>query len=109
MGSYVLVETRDPFESAAVGDAYELAAGLADNGDDVTIYLAQNGVLAARRAARSAQRLGTLATRTRVLADDFALRERGIGADELAAGVQPSSMDELIDLVMEDGRKVIWH
>jgi hypothetical protein len=37
------------------------------------------------------------------------LRERGIGADELADGVSPASIDVLVDLVVEDGGKVIWH
>jgi sulfur relay protein TusB/DsrH len=109
MGSYVLVETRDPFESTAVGDMYDLAAGLADHGDEVTVFLTQNGVLAARQAARSGERVAQLARTTRVLADDFALRERGIRTEELAAGVQPAPIDALVDLMMEDGRKVMWH
>lgn len=109
MGSYVLVETRDPFESGAVQQMYDLASGIAEQGDEVTVFLAQNGVLAARRSASSGARIAQLAQRTKVLADDFSLRERGIGADELAAGVSQASIDGLLDLVMENGRKVIWH
>jgi sulfur relay protein TusB/DsrH len=109
MGSYVLVETRDPFQSGGVQQMYDLATGLADQGDDVTVFLAQNGVLAARRAATTGDRIADLARRAKVVADDFSLRERGIRADDLAAGVGEGSMEALVDLVMEDGRKVIWH
>jgi hypothetical protein len=44
-----------------------------------------------------------------VLADEFSLRERGIRGDELAAGVRPAGIDTLVDLVVDEGRKVIWH
>lgn len=109
MGNYLLVETRDPFDSADVAGMYDLADGLAENGDDVTVFLVQNGVLAARSASVAGTRVAQLASRSRVLADDFSLRERGIRDEELAKGIEPTSIDSLIDLAMEDGRKIIWH
>lgn len=109
MGSYLLVETRDPFDSADVGQFYELAEGLAEHGDEVSVFLVQNGVLACRRASTSGDTVARLASRVNVLADQFSLRERGIGGDELAEGVTPAEIDALVDLVVEDGRRVIWH
>jgi predicted peroxiredoxin len=44
-----------------------------------------------------------------VLADDFSLRERGIGAGELGPGVQEASMGTLVDLMMRPHTKTIWH
>ena len=109
MGSYVLVETRDPFDSSDVGDLYDLAESLADEANDVTVFLVQNGVLPVRRESTAGKRIAGLASKTTVLADEFSLRERGIRADEVTQGVHTSTIDRLVDLVVEDGRKVIWH
>src|SRR5205085_2530087 len=44
MAKYLVVETRDPFDSNDVDDIYELATGLADDdSNDVTVFLVQNG------------------------------------------------------------------
>jgi sulfur relay (sulfurtransferase) complex TusBCD TusD component (DsrE family) len=108
MGSYLLIESRDPFESNDVRNAYDLARGLAAN-NDVTVFLVQNGVLPARQASAAASQVGDLASSATVLADDFSLRERGIRAEELVKGVTPSPIDTVVDLAAESGRKVIWH
>jgi sulfur relay protein TusB/DsrH len=108
MGSYLLVETRDPFESADTEQLYELAAGLVDDHHDVVVFLAQNGVLGTRRAASKPAQLRQIAGKATVLADDFSLRERGIANDELADGVRVADVEQLVDLAVS-GRKIIWH
>ena len=85
-----------------VGAAY-LAAGLADDGSNVTMYLVQNGVMPARAGSTAAADLTALAGKVDVLADDFSLRERGIS--NLADGVSESNVDALVDM-LADGRKV---
>jgi hypothetical protein len=45
-------------------------------------------------------RLTRLASSVRVLADEFWLRERGIGQDELTEGTSPASTDTLVDLIV---------
>jgi sulfur relay protein TusB/DsrH len=109
MAKYLLVEARDPFDSADVNRFYDLASGIADQADDVTVFLVQNGVLPTRRNSSAAARVKKLATKATVLADGFSLRERGIADDDLAEGVQVSDIDQLVDLMAEDGRKVLWH
>jgi sulfur relay protein TusB/DsrH len=108
MGSYLLIETRDPFDSNDVRNTYDLARGLAGQ-NDVTVFLVQNGVLPARQASAAASQITDLASSTTVLADEFSLRERGIRAEELVQGVTPSPIDAVVDLMAENGRKVIWH
>lgn len=49
MARYVLVESRDPFESRDVSYFYGLAADLAAKGEQVTLFLVQNGVLVSIR------------------------------------------------------------
>jgi len=44
-----------------------------------------------------------------LLADNFSLAERGIGAAELHRAVQESSVEALVDVLVADGTKVIWH
>jgi sulfur relay (sulfurtransferase) complex TusBCD TusD component (DsrE family) len=109
MASYLLIETRDPFDSADTRHSYELARGLAEQNSPVTVFLAQNGVLAARRSSSAGPALAQLVARTTVLADDFSLRERGIGHDELADGVQPAGVDRLVELLMSEDCRGIWH
>src|SRR5262245_64191277 len=97
MSKYLLIASRDPFESGDVGHYYDLATQLVKSGNEVTVFLVQNGVLPARRGPRSAA-LSSLATAgVEVLADDFSLKERGITADQLATGVKSSPLDTVID------------
>jgi hypothetical protein len=48
MASFVLIETRDPFESADVGFIHDQAKRLTAAGHRVSRFLVQNGVLPAR-------------------------------------------------------------
>ena len=50
MAQYLLIESRDPFDSNDVGYSYGLARGLVEGRNEVTLFLVQNGVLAARRS-----------------------------------------------------------
>ncbi len=108
MDKYLLIESRDPFESNDVPYFYGLATGLAKDGNDVTLFLVQNGVLAARQNPRAAVLRAVAEAGVHVLADDFSLRERGIAASRLVSGVTPSPLDTVIDQLAE-GRKALWH
>ena len=108
MAKYLLVESRDPFESSDVSFVYDLAAGLVREGDAVTLFLVQNGTLAARNNPRSRALSALAEAGVQVLADDFSLRERGIAAARLAPGVTPAPLDVVIDQLAE-GRKALWH
>lgn len=108
MPRYLLIESRDPFESADTANWHALASGLKAQGDSVTLFLVQNGVLPARRSSRSAALTDLARAGVAVLADDFSLRERGIGSGQLAEGVRAASLDAVLD-ALEAGHKVIWH
>ncbi len=108
MSNYLLIQSRDPFESNDVTTSYELAASLAREGNEVTLFLVQNGVLPARPGNRSAALASAAAAGVEVLADDFSLRERGIDAARLVEGVRPAPLDVVIDQLAQ-GRKALWH
>jgi sulfur relay (sulfurtransferase) complex TusBCD TusD component (DsrE family) len=107
MAKYLLIESRSPFESGDVQYFYELARELVEKGNDVTLYLIQNGVFAARRAAKE-NSLHALAEVVKILADDVSLQERSISGDNLVEGVFRSDLGALVDMVA-DGVKAVWH
>ena len=106
MAEYLLIESRDPFESNDVRYYYELASGLSKARNQVTVFLVQNGVLAARPAANAPALRALVKAGVKVLADDFALQERGI--TKLAAGVKSAPIDVVVDH-LEAGHKTLWH
>jgi hypothetical protein len=105
---YMFIESRDPYDSRDVAFAYDLAAGLAKAGHEVTLLLVQNGVFPARRGAKDLGLAAVLAAGVKVLADDFSLRERGIADAKLAAGISPTPLDVVIDHLAA-GHKTLWH
>jgi len=106
MAEYLLIESRDPFESNDVGYYYELAKGLIEAGNKVTLFLAQNGVMPARPSAHSGALSKLARSGVTVLADDFSLKERGI--TRLAEGVASSPIDVVVDHLAA-GHKTLWH
>lgn len=108
MTKYLLIESRDPFENNVVARQYDLAVNLVREGNEVTLFLLQNGVLPARPGSFSSLLTTTAKAGVQVLADDFSLRERGIAASRLAEGVKAAPLSIVIDQLV-DGRKAIWH
>jgi predicted peroxiredoxin len=109
MAGYLLIESRAPLDSSDVGTYfYELAAGLAKPGTPVTLFLVQNGVFPARPSASTGILDAVTKAGVEVLADEFSLRERGIPADRLTAGVTAAPLEVVIDRLAE-GRKALWH
>ncbi len=97
MASYLLIESRDPFSSQVVAGHVELAVELRRAGSTVALYLVQNGVLPCRAGADREALHEALAAGVEVLADDFSLRERGIGVKDVARGVKPASIGLVVD------------
>jgi len=108
MSKYLLIESRDPYESGDGDFIPSLAAQLTAKGKEVTILLVQNGVLPARTNAERGKLSQALEAGVTVLADSFSLRERGIGDSDIAPTIRPVQLDVVID-AMADGIKTIWH
>jgi hypothetical protein len=108
MSKYLLIESRDLFESQDVRYFYELAASLARQDNQVTLFLVQNGVLGARGGEHASVFAELARAGVQILADDFSLRERGIQSRRLASPVTPAPIDVVIDRLGE-GRKTLWH
>lgn len=106
MAAYTFVSSRDPVGGDQL--AHELAAELARAGHEVALFLVDNGAFLARRGACGdlLERLGDAGVS--VLADDHALRERGIVDGARAAAVAATGLETLVDHLAA-GRKVSWH
>lgn len=107
MSNYLLIESRSPAESSGAF-CHELARRLASEGHRVTMFLVQNGVLPARKGAQGKEIDASNKAGVCVLVDDFSLRERGIGKDELVAGVTPSPLETVVDCLSQ-GYRAMWH
>jgi predicted peroxiredoxin len=108
MAKYLFIESRDTFDSVDAATYHTLAADLVKEGNEVTLFLVQNGVLPARPSTRSKALSDAAAAGVEVLADDFSLRERGINSEKLATGIKAAPLEIVIDQ-LADGRKAIFH
>lgn len=109
MARYLLIETKSPLEG---GDyAFEIGKQLRELNHDVTIYLLQDAVFAARGGFARGEALVVDAERhnLHVLADEVSLRQRGVTAARLSERVRSSTTSDLLDLLMERSDKAIWH
>jgi sulfur transfer complex TusBCD TusB component (DsrH family) len=108
MGKYLVIESRDPFDSSDSNYFSELVQGIAGRGNQTTVLLIQNGVLPARQGSKYNDRIANLVRDdVQVLADGFSLRERAIR--NLTDGVQITEIERIVDLLLEPGTKAIWH
>lgn len=109
MSDYLFIETRDPFTFSDTRFVVETAVALKQNGHNVTVFFIQNGVFALRKNIRASAIPHLLETGVKLLADDFSLRERGILSGEVAHDIQPSNIETLVELLVEENTKAIWH
>ena len=111
MAKYLLIESRDPFEYGDVGYFCGIAGDLANADNEVTLFLIQNGVLMCRHGVNDnpLPPVAAGSSSVDVRADDFSLRERGISAGSMVSGVKSSNIDELVDLLVADDVKAVWH
>src|SRR5262249_57784801 len=88
MADYLMIESRDPFDSSDVGNFLALAEGLSKAGNKVTLFLVQNGVLPARHGARSAPLAVLAANGVEGLAGSVSPGERGLPPHPPVPGLQ---------------------
>ena len=108
MAKYLLIESRDPFDSHDSEYFAELTKGIASRDNQTVLFLVQNGVMPARKGSKHSKVIRQLLkSKVKILADKFSLKERAIG-DPLA-GVEVAEIDKLVDFMLEPGTKTIWH
>lgn len=108
MSQYLFIDSRDPFERRDSEFIVSTATALRQRGNEVTLFLVQNGVMAARKQGRERYLSAVAGAGVRILADEFSLRERGITDDELHPAIERSGVDAIVDMLVS-GTKTIWH
>lgn len=109
MNHYLFIESRDPFESRDTRFVEETATALKQQGHEVTVFLVQNGVLSSRQNARDTSLARMAAAGISLRVDDFSLSERGIQPAELRPGIERSGIDQLVDDLVQENTRAIWH
>lgn len=106
MKSYLMVETRDPHEIRDVDWTCDVARALSRKAQ-VALFLAENGVFGARQGCGENLVRKLNGQGVAVVADRYALAERGIDVRDLADGVRVADIDYLADALMS-GVCVAW-
>lgn len=106
MRNYLVVETRDAADHRDAARTLDLACGLARQGNGATVLMTDNAAFNARGAAAYPIDKA-LEAGVEIRVDTFAMKERGIGEDELAKGVTVGSMDDVVDHLI-NGSCVMW-
>ena len=107
MKGMMIVETRDPIEVRDVEWTAGLLEAMRQAGQSCTLMLAENGVLGARASACPAAFSRLVEAGVEILADRFALGERGIAEAELRAGISAADLDRVIERLAA-GDAVMW-
>lgn len=106
MGSYVIIESRDPFANRGVGDSTRLTVALARRGHEVRVFLVQNAVLAARSNGVAPDFYDPAVVSLWV--DRVSAAERDLEEDHLRDGFRMAEMDQLVSWLMQEATKVLW-
>ncbi len=108
MSQYLFIQSQDPFTETRTRHQFELIGQLHDAGHQVAVLLVQNGVVPARRGARSDLFDDLLQWGVTVQADHFSLSQREISDADLKDQIGVADVDMVIDAMLA-GHKVIWH
>ena len=109
MSHYLFIESQDPLEDRGAEAYLDTALELSRQNQTVTVFLVENGANAARKGARVPAREALQAAGAAIRVDEFALRERGIGADRLAGGVATGTVEDIVALLSDPDTKAVWH
>jgi sulfur relay (sulfurtransferase) complex TusBCD TusD component (DsrE family) len=108
MGSFLVVGSRDLTEYINGQYVPLVVEGLREKGHEVTLFLIENGVIAARAGSTSGQVLNGLAQKgEHVFAEDVSCRARGV--QRLTQGVALSDLDALADSIAEGFDNIVWY
>lgn len=108
MARYLIVDSRDLTEYTSGKYIQKVAGKLKEDGNEVTLFLIENGVIAAREGGDIGKSLTDLSKRgTKIMADDISCKARGVA--QLAEGITQATVDQLADLITEGSDKVIWY
>lgn len=103
----LVLTARDPLRAGDGTHAARAARDLASDGHDVVLVLLEDAVVLARAGHRQALELEeALHAGVQVLAEEEALARRAVA--RLGAGVKPTGMSEVVDLLFGWAERQAW-
>ncbi len=108
MTNLLLVLSKDPYTTEIPNLALDIGLNAkAKKGNNVSLYLVEDGVTAARKSEFGNKLLDAKKKGIRILADDKAVQSRGLDGN-LVAGVEVKEIGILLDHIVEDNTRVAW-
>lgn len=107
MTKLLLVLSKDPFTTETPDLVIDIANEAKTRGADVSLYLIEDGVTAARNHEYG-QKLAAIRHRgVKVFADDKSVLSRGL-SDKLINGVEIKEIGTLLDFIVDDYDRTAW-
>ena len=108
MKHYLIVGSRDLTEYVNGANVPLMVNGLREKGHGVTLFLVENGVVAARQRSKAGKVLnGLIENGAEIFAEDVSCRARGI--EHLEGAIRLSNLDSLADLIAEGFDNIVWY
>ncbi len=107
MTNLLLILSKDPYTTEAPDLVLDIGLNAREKGNDVALYLVEDGVTAARngdfgKRLTSAQKKGI-----KIFADDKAVLSRSLGG-KMLGGIEIKEIGTLLDFIMEEYDRVVW-
>lgn len=106
MSSLLMVLSKDPYTTETPDLVLDIGLNAKEKGNDVTLYLIEDGVTAARKSEFGDKLQAANKKGLRIYADDKAVLSRSL-TDKLIANVEIKEISALLDYIMNYDR-VVW-
>jgi len=107
MSRYFFIQSSDPLTDRSTDNQFSLIAQLAHKGNDVSLFLVQNGVAPAAIQMEYPAFDSLLDKGVKIYADTFSLQQREIDTSQLKKNIEGAELNLIIQAML-NGEKVIW-
>lgn len=108
MTNLLLVLSKDPYTTETPNLVLDIGLNArAKKGNNVSLYLVEDGVTAARKSEFGNKLLDAKKKGIRIFADDKAVQSRGLDG-RLIDGIEIKEIGTLLDHIVGDGNRVAW-
>ncbi len=106
MTNFLMVLSKDPYTTETPDLALDIGLDAREKGNDVSLYLVEDGVTAARKSEFGNKLAAAHKKGIRIYADDKAVLSRSL-TNKLISWVEIKEIGTLLDFIMEYDR-VVW-
>lgn len=106
MVNLLLIMSKDPYTTETPDLVLDIGLNSKEKGNDVTLYLVEDGVTAARKSEFGDKLAAAHKKGIKIYADDKAVLSRSL-TDKLIGWVQIKEIGALLDYIMDYDR-VVW-